>query len=231
MKPLVRGTGQTKPETQVTARKRAWAYERGRFWVLELSGEGTPPPTPSDLPVVLGEVPLAAVGELAYAMDLPNPEIALQRFAGSRRCFAAWAEDRVAAYCWVSQTPDFIGELEHEIRLPPGEAYIWDCATLPAFRRKHLYTALLNHLTNELRAEGLQRVWIGSSLDNRPSMRAFSRSGFQPVVTVLYVRLFRLSCMLLVRVPGGAEGYLLDIRRMLAAREERAFGPFLLGLI
>ena len=33
------------------------------------------------------------------------------------------------------------------------------------------------------------RIWIGASLDNTPSIRGFAAAGFQPVLTLTYLRL------------------------------------------
>jgi ribosomal protein S18 acetylase RimI-like enzyme len=138
-------------------------------------------------------------------------------------------QDQIAAYCWFSQTPECIGEMEREIQISAGEAYVWDCATLPAFRRKNLYKALLGHLTLFLKAEGLRRVWIGSSLDNHPSQRAFKRAGFQPVVTAVYVRLYNLGCMVIIGTPPAPPDLVAAARRRLALSQELSWGPFLLS--
>jgi ribosomal protein S18 acetylase RimI-like enzyme len=90
----------------------------------------------------------------------------LKRFESGKRCYAVQVDDnparktaeiqrnergKFAAYGWVSFNEEFIGELNLRIRLLGGEAYIWDCATLPEFRQKHLYSALLAYMVGELR--------------------------------------------------------------------------------
>ena len=65
------------------------------------------------------------------------------------------------------------------------EAYIWDCATLPAYRGQRLYPALLIHMLGELRNAGFQRVWIGTDADNLPSQRGVALVAFQPVVDIM----------------------------------------------
>ena len=70
----------------------------------------------------------------------------------------------------------------------PGEAYIWDCATLPAYRRLRLYTALLVHIVEQLYAEGLCRVWIGADAENRASQSGMALAGFQPVADLVVTR-------------------------------------------
>lgn len=83
---------------------------------------------------------------------------------------------------------EHIGEMGLCIRLVPGEAYIWDCATALPYRRCGLYTALLAHIVDELRIEGLCRVRIGADGDNLPSQKGIARVGFQPVVDLIAAR-------------------------------------------
>jgi ribosomal protein S18 acetylase RimI-like enzyme len=109
-------------------------------------------------------------GPLAEAMGARDQTVVEQRFAGARRCFAAWDGSRVAAYGWASQGDEYVGELERTFRLQAGEAYIWDCATLPEYRGRRLYSALLDYMVAELRGAGAGRIWIGASLDNLPSI-------------------------------------------------------------
>ena len=59
-----------------------------------------------------------------------------KRLENGRQCYAAWVDGQVVAYGWVSLEEESIGELNLRIKLLPGEAYIWDCATSPAFREK-----------------------------------------------------------------------------------------------
>ena len=86
------------------------------------------------------------------------------RFETGRHCYTAWVAGVLAAYGWVSFEEEFIGELGLRLKLLPGEAYIWDCVTLPAYRQNHLYSALLGYMLDELRAGPLCRVWIGADL-------------------------------------------------------------------
>ncbi|MBI1801779.1 MAG: GNAT family N-acetyltransferase, partial [Chloroflexi bacterium] len=107
------------------------------------------------------------------------------RFADGKRCYVAQAEDEIAAYGWVSFREEQIGEIGLRVRLAAGEAYIWDCATPPAYRRRRLYAALLSHIVGELRAEGLGRLWIGADAANLPSQGGLALAGFVPVADLL----------------------------------------------
>ena len=176
---------------------RPWAFERGTLWALELDGAGTAPhtppaPAPTTAGATFSELTPSDAQALAAAMGMADPGVVRARFADGRRCFAAYVAGALAAYGWASQGTERIGELERTLRMLPGEAYIWECATLPRYRRRGLYSALLCHIVGVLRAEGLRRLWIGASLDNAPSIRAFRVAGFRPVITLAYLRLLGL---------------------------------------
>ena len=148
--------------------------ERGILWGIRL--DQTSPPIEPRRKASFGEIKTADPA-LAAAMGLPNPNEIQARLASGRRCLAARVDDKIVAYGWVSLTPEYIGEQERELKVAQGEAYIWDCATLPEYRGARLYSALLSAILNTLRAEGLERAWIGASVENRASLRGFANAG------------------------------------------------------
>ena len=86
-----------------------------------------------------------------------------------------------------------IGELDLRLRLALDEACIWYCATLPAFRQQHLYSALLSYILKELyNTQPVCRVWIGADLDNIASQRGIARAGFHRVATLLVERILAI---------------------------------------
>jgi GNAT superfamily N-acetyltransferase len=164
---------------------------------------------------------------LNAAMGLPGTRAISERLAGGRRCFAAFVNDRVVAYAWVSQTDECIGEQEREIRLGPREAYVWDCATIKGFRGQGLYSGLLKHVLAVLFSEGIRRVWIGSSQDNRPSLKGFVNAGFKPVLSLMYGRFFGLRCLWAFGAPSAPKMLVAASRRALMTDQERARGPLI----
>ena len=102
------------------------------------------------------------------------------RIQRGSRCFGAWIGSELVGYGWVSTAAEWIGELHVEIRPARGEAYIWNCVTLPAYRRTGVFGALLGAIKAQLKGEGLTRVWIGSLAD--PAENAFPNAGFTPVL-------------------------------------------------
>jgi ribosomal protein S18 acetylase RimI-like enzyme len=124
---------------------------------------------------------VAEAAELTEAMGLDGPAPVLERLARGSRCYVARVDGALASYGWVSFGEEWISELAMHIRLAPGDVYIWDCATLPAYRGQGLYPALLGHMVNELRAEGLHRAWIGADTGSVASQKGIVRAGFQPI--------------------------------------------------
>jgi len=160
----------------------------GTIWMLKLDR-----PLPASLadglaariPATFKRIGQEAAEELAQVMELDDPAVILQRFAAGRHCYAARVADQLVAYGWVTFDEECIGELGLSIRLKVGEAYIWDCATAPAYRGQRLYPALLKYMLNALHAEGMHRVWIGTNTDNLASQIGVAAAGFQPAVDFL----------------------------------------------
>jgi ribosomal protein S18 acetylase RimI-like enzyme len=146
-----------------------------------------------------------------------------RRLASGRRCYAAWVGEELAAYGWVSFDEEFVGELNLRLRLLPGEAYIWDCATLPAFRRNGLYSALLDYIAAQLRREGLRHIWIGADLANLPSQRGIARAGFRYVADLLIERVLAMRLAWVQGRPGVPESLVAEARRVFLDNRDRAW--------
>ena len=155
----------------------------GAFWMLQLDAHLPEMPLPSVAAVFERVGPEASV-LLAQAMSLMDAGPLVEGFARGRHCYIAHVAGILAAYGWVSFDEQEIGELGLRLRLMPGEAYIWDCATLPAYRGQRLYPALLGWMVRHLQSEGLRRLWIGADSDNVASQKGMARAGFQPIADI-----------------------------------------------
>lgn len=116
---------------------------------------------------------------IAAAMG-PDGDLVAKRMARGCRCFAVWIEDSLAGYGWLSTGPEWIGEIQLELRPGPGEGYIWNCVTIPHHRRKGVFGSLVAGIREIARREGLKRLWIGSVAI--PAEKAVGPSGFVPVL-------------------------------------------------
>jgi ribosomal protein S18 acetylase RimI-like enzyme len=156
------------------------AKHQGTLWMVQLDAPLPDPPAPR-VPATF----VLAGPEIAGEIAPDDPASVLQRFATGRRCYIACVEGRLAAYGWVSFDVEAIGELGSSIHLQKGEAYIWGCETLAAYRGQRLYPALLAYMLAALQADGMHRVWIGADADNLASQSGLTRVGFQPIADAM----------------------------------------------
>jgi GNAT superfamily N-acetyltransferase len=156
--------------------RRVPRRRRLTLWAADLRG-ASPPPAPAAPSVV--EVDRALVPMVEVAMGDERPLVRLRLERGCR-CFAARIGDGIAGYGWLSIGPEWIGELGLEIRPAHGEAYLWNCVTLPEYRNRGYYRALLLHVVAVAAQEGLSRLWIGSV--DGAAESAVVGAGFRPIL-------------------------------------------------
>ncbi len=195
----------------------------GIFWLLKLreldeaSAASAFSFTPG-LPVTFQRVGPDAIRSLAQVMGMIDHTPIMRRFERGKRCYAGLLADDIVTYGWVTFDEEGIGELGLKARLRAGEAYIWNCATLPAYRGQHLYPALLAHILGKLYAEGISRAWLGTDADNIPSQKGVALVGFQPILDVGFVHSPAGNNMWIRQRPGVSEQDAMDAHRVLLGR-------------
>jgi len=121
---------------------------------------------------------------------------AQQRYERGHRLWLALLGDVVAGWGWVAAREAAIGQLGVGFTIPPGNRYLWDFATLPDYRGRGVYPALLQAV---LRLEtSADRFWIGHDTGNVASRRGILKAGFQELGAV-----FPTATNELVYVPEG----------------------------
>jgi phospholipase/carboxylesterase len=196
------------------------ARPQSTLWMLDL-GQPLPVGPTLRIPVAFTLAGLEVAQELARAMDLGDQAVVVQRFDNGRHCYVGRIEGRLATYGWVTFDEEDIGELSLSIRLKAGEAYIWNCATLPAYRGQRLYPALLTHIVGELHRQGVRRVWICTDADNLPSQSGIVLAGLQSIGDVFISRVLTMHRAWLRGRPGIPERLVMDARQaLLGGREE-----------
>lgn len=195
--------------------------KEGAIWVMDLNE-----PAPSVPPLIAAafrQVGPECLPALADAVGAGADAEIMKRFSTGRRCYTAWVGSQLAAYGWVSFQEEYIGELNLWIHLQRGEAYIWDCVTLPAFRSQHLYSALLSYMLAELRMEPLHRVWIGANLDNQPSQKGIARAGFQAVADMVIARVLAMRLVWVAGRPDVPEDLVAEARRVFLDNRDKVW--------
>lgn len=115
------------------------------------------------------------------------------RVARGCLCFAVWIEGALGGFGWLSTGPEWIGEIQLEIKPREREAYIWNCVTLDEHRRKGVFRSVVFGITNAARRLGKGRVWIGSMAI--PAEKTLAPLGFQPALLFDYTTLAGLHLM------------------------------------
>ncbi|MFO7171316.1 MAG: GNAT family N-acetyltransferase [Chloroflexota bacterium] len=100
------------------------------------------------------------------------------RLRGGHHAYIATLDGRPVGYGWAATRAASIGELGLAFALPRDERYLWDFATLPAYRGLGVYPRLLQAI---LRSEASARAWILHAPENLPSGAGMARAGFRPV--------------------------------------------------
>lgn len=213
------------------ARSSSWRVRRGIVWAADLANR-CPDRPDTHVPAEFAEIQPGEIAHLLAAaaqMDPIAPEFLLRRFERGRRCYAAWIGGAVAAYGWLTVGCEWVGEFERELNVLNGEAYIWDCVTLPAYRRQRLFSALLWHVAESLARENLYRLWIISVINPSAMKRNMAALGFTPVLSLLYFLLGNRRVLLSIPMQGAAPQQVASARRLVSYGPGRAVGPLHFG--
>jgi GNAT superfamily N-acetyltransferase len=106
----------------------------------------------------------------------PDDDLVSARMARGCLCFAVWIDGTLAGFGWLSTGPEWIGELQLEIKPREREGYIWNCVTLPEHRQKGVFRSLVAGISLAARRLGSRRLWIGSLAI--PAEKALAPLGF-----------------------------------------------------
>jgi GNAT superfamily N-acetyltransferase len=208
---------------------RRWSRELSTLWACDLE-RAAPDLVSPRRAATFQELEDGMCEQLAHVMGFADLQHVLERLESGRRCFVAIVDGRIVSYAWVSSGCEHVGELERVFALPDGDCYIWDCATAPDQRGRHLYTALLSHILFRLKREGVRRVWIGASRANRYSTHGIVRAGFSPALMTTYLRLGRVRYLRLVWPPSAPAPLVDDAVRLIIQQDERRIGSIIVSV-
>lgn len=113
-----------------------------------------------------------------------TPYEAATRMQDGHLLYIGWLREQPVAYGWSAVQRAEIGEIGCSFVVPDSDRYLWDFATLPAWRGRGLYPHLLQAI---LAAESVaaQRFWIAYLPQNNASERGIVKAGFRPVGAVI----------------------------------------------
>jgi hypothetical protein len=138
------------------------------------------------------------------------------RLARGSRCFGAWVGHELVGYGWLSSNSEWIGEMELEIGLAPGEAYIWNCVTLARHRRKGVFRSVVTSIVGQGHKEGLARLWIASIVGI--GGKTIQQAGFQPVLRFDSSKMLGMHWLRVRAAPGVDPALLASARQAVAIK-------------
>lgn len=204
-------------------------FQQGTLWALEPDAE-LPPRCEARIPTTFVELGAESIPDLLDATPYVDADAIRGRFAGRRRCVALLTDGAVAAYGWISYGAEQVDELDRTLTFATDDAYIWDCHTRPSLRGQRCYSALLSECIFMLHAEGTSRIWIGSNLDNTPSIKGFENAGFGRVVDLTLYHWSRATFAYTRSAPDAPAHLVRSARQAISEPYEQQVGPIIVGV-
>jgi GNAT superfamily N-acetyltransferase len=163
------------------------SIERGTLFAFDLSQPVEQLAVADGTFLRAGEELLNRIEQAMHASGEYPPGEPKRRWRRGRVPYVAMVGTEVASYGWVTPEPEPMDDLGISFTAPPGEVWLYDFATVPEFRGRRLYPALLRFILSELKDQGVTRAWIGTEAGNVASQHGIRRAGFTLVVESKYV--------------------------------------------
>jgi GNAT superfamily N-acetyltransferase len=130
---------------------------------------------------------------------------AADRLRDRHQLYLGWLHDQPVAYGWSATRRASIDEIGRSFRIPSGDRYLWDFATLPAWRGYGIYPRLLQAIIR-VEHNDAEHFWIAFLPVNHASERGIAKAGFRPAGAVVAAgRALRLAaCGPVARARSGA---------------------------
>jgi ubiquinone/menaquinone biosynthesis C-methylase UbiE len=143
------------------------------FYARDLDRELPAPATPG---LELRQASAADLARLIYPGRPVTAESLAERFRRGHLCFVALDGEGAASHArWVSTDQAYIPELDSDVVLAAGEAYMYDGYTRPDARGTGIDGAIRCFIFRSLRDAGFKRVYSYVRADNPMGVRAARR--------------------------------------------------------
>lgn len=151
--------------------------------------------------------------KIASLASLVGKDIVNARFNQGEVCGVAWSNSAVVSYCWLAFKQAEVGEINRIIKLRDNELYLYDAFTLPDYRGRGLFPALLTAILGFARSQGYSRALIFSNSKNRPSLRGIEKAGFSLFQSIHFLKLLDLRFCLPGRTRDREPGVRVEKKR------------------
>jgi GNAT superfamily N-acetyltransferase len=124
--------------------------------------------------------PSTDIALLADLVQVTEDEIR-KRFRTGSVPYIAYIDQVPTAYGWVASKVGDVIEINLHFDLPARNSYLWDFATLPAWRGKGIYPHLLQSIVRQEQSN-FDRYWILYAPFNLASRAGIHKAGFQSLL-------------------------------------------------
>jgi GNAT superfamily N-acetyltransferase len=186
--------------------QRAWQVLRDEgvrsFWfkllhllgyhrLLLLSRPLTEPvrPARAALPLAMDWLAPADKAEYMAFRSLRDASSLDERCERRHRCLLAHVDGRLVGAMWAATERAWIQSLRYELPLAPGDVYLFDAYTDPAFRGRGIAPVLSLELLRRCYKEGCRRALRVTLPENAAALRAHAKAGFQCCGVIRRVKL------------------------------------------
>lgn len=129
------------------------------------------------------------------------------RLAHGDELFGWAAGTRIVSFGWVTARGRAVGPFS--LTEAPGRVFLFNFHTLPEYRGRGLYAALLVAMRSVLSNETASEFVIDVDIGNAASRRGIEKAGFVPVARVSFLTLLRRWRYPLRRTPLESRGIAL----------------------
>jgi RimJ/RimL family protein N-acetyltransferase len=141
--------------------------------------------------------------ESAMVAAREPPGLSSGRFQHGDECFAWERDGRLVSFGWVTYRDRHVGPVCLADR--PRRAFLFNFHTLPEYRGRGLYPALLFAIRYTLGTENITEFIIDVNTRNIASMRGIEKGGFQHAGEVAYAAIGNRVGFIRRKLDGSAE--------------------------
>lgn len=129
--------------------------------------------------------------ELPYFVEFMFKDIneLTKRFKSGMRCFVAEYQGSFAGYLWVTSKDEYIPEISDWFRVPDRSVYIFNVRVLKKFRKKGIFSLLLEHVCDALQETNFMHCYAAVVSTNVASAMAFEKCGFKQWKSMHFVNI------------------------------------------
>ena len=163
-------------------------YNRIEYVVYVRSLEEPLPAPKSDLPLRFQVADQDSFESLRDIVPPSEFKRLKKRLMSGRRCLLTFWGDKLAHYSWSSDRIDF--ETDNlKLKLAPGDSYLDDSYTVPAYRGRGIYTLAHLQQLRSAKEKGFKRCVAIVDIKNSPPHKVLRGYSYQELDRILFRRI------------------------------------------